>query len=174
MKYFSEGNGTVKLVITMAYVVVAIISFLLIYSCSDSYSIKTFKINGGYTIDIRTDSNWEISKPIYCRVTKNGELTVSEYLIGGTIGEIKDLHFEVIGNNKDVFALIEKSSPYVVLAIFNFNDKKYWPFRATTQNNEDTYIKGKELLRQLNSDNNEYKYVLSTDIPGNVDLKVRP
>ncbi len=146
-----------------------------IYLWEDSHSIAIFKVNGGYIIDVRTDWNWERSKPIYCRVIKNGEPVVPVYMIGSTIEETEKLNFEIIENKKnEMFAIVERSFPYAVLAIFDFKNQKYWPFRTSAQDREEAYTQGKELVRQLNSGKYEMQYALATDMPGNINLKVSP
>ena len=164
-----------KLAISIIGVMIAISIWLSIYLYDNDYSIANFNVNGGYIIDLRTDRNWEVSKPIYCRVIKNEKLVVPVYVIGRTIEEIEKLNFEIVENKKNaVFAIVEGSFPYVVLAAFDFENQKYWPCRTSTQGREEAYMQGKELIKQLNSGKVNIQYTLSTNIPGNINLKVSP
>lgn len=94
-------------------------------------------------------------------------------MIGGTIYDIKDLEFKFVEDTEhDTLAVVERSNPYVVLALLDFKNKKFWPFIAGKQTWQQSESQGQELLSILNKDNNKSRYILSSDVHGNMGRKV--
>ena len=159
------------------FVVIAILSVgIIIYYCNynKNCSIVDLTHGNGYIVKLSSPRFWEISKIIDCEVTKGKEVIVPLHMIGGTTEEITNLHFQLIeSSDNDVAALIEADNPHVVLALFDFKKKAYWPYRNPTETMESSYREGKMLLGNFHhAVKPDMPFILSSDVPGNIDLKV--
>jgi len=162
---------------TNLVVVISILSvgiIILICSYNKNYSIVDLTCSNGFIVKLRSPRFWEISKTIDSEVTNGKEVIVPLHMIGGTTEKVNNLNFQLIeSSDNDVVALIEADNPNVALALFNFKKKIYWPYRNPTETMEASYREGQVLLGMLNhAVKLDVPLILSSDVPGNIDLKV--
>ncbi len=138
--------------------------FSLILPEEDTRSLTILKTKSGYVLDIRADTFMEISRGISCTVMKNGDTIFPLRRIGGTVVKSRELEFALIEAEDELVAVVEKSAPHVVLAIYDLKNYKSW---------EDSSVIGQELLQRLNKTNPEKPFVLRSSIGGMTNLKVQ-
>jgi hypothetical protein len=150
-----------------------VMSFMLIMVFSnddDTYSLATFETVNGYLFDIRAESFWEVTQPILCIGMKGEEIVFPLKVIGYT-EESRELEFDLIegGEKKELIALVEKSAPYVVLALYELTSQEYGVYWSGWQKERKLM---KELLQRLNDKDSEQLFVLPHDAEDDVEQKI--
>ncbi len=132
-----------RLFALIALVPIGILVFFIFRG--DDYSLAMLKTQDGYVIDIRVPYFWEISQPVSCRMVKNQEII---FPLRG-IGVTQDAHafeFTLIENEDGLIAVIKKTKPYVILAIYDLKNQKMWP---SSEGWEQDHAIGQKLLHRL-------------------------
>lgn len=132
------------------------------------YFSATLKTTSGYVFGFSTDSFGEISWPIYCTVIKDGETIFPMEEIRLTSEIVSQLKFALIegGENNEVVAIVEKSTPQVVFAICDLRRQKSGFYSSVRPADLEVM---QELLSRLNKTNVGKPLVL----PDSVDDEVR-
>lgn len=155
---------------------IVVMSVAVLIALSDdtdgTYSLVILKTTSGYLFDIRTESFWETAaRSILCVGMKDEETVFPLKRIGHTT-EPRELEFDLIegGENNEVIAIVEKTAPQVVVALYDLESKKYglyWPGWP-----KDLEIM-EELLQRLNEDNPGELFVLPHDAEDDAELKIQ-
>ncbi len=133
---------------------------------NETYSLKTLKTTGGYVVDIRAGRRSDITQPVYCTVMKSKEVIFPLDMIGSTTHSTV-LEFVLIEDENDEFvAIIEKASPYVILALYDLKEHKSWPSSDPKAGWREEQAIGQKLLHRWNQNRSGKPFVLSGDVPG--------
>lgn len=156
-------------VIRYEYVVILIL--LLITSCEGwKVSVTTLHSTAGYAFEIHTESFVELAAPIYCRVKKEGTIVFPFLTLGHTVYDPHSLEFMLVDHG-DLVAIVEESTPHVVLAIYDFQDHISWPCADITMTRHEELAIGKKLLKRLQEKVPDVPFILSVEFED--DAKVR-
>ena len=121
--------------------------------CKDSYSLIELQGQQGYVFDIRADCFAEISRPVFCRITKDQSILLEKGL--GVTRRASKLQFALLEKG-DIFAIVETANPRVLVALFDRDIQQYWTCMAGPEYN----AVGKELLQRLNRNQDGMPFVL--------------
>lgn len=89
----------------------------------ETSSLTTVTTQDGYVFDIRAASHWEESQPIYCQVTKDGELILPLKQIDISYGEVEAFEFMIFEGTQGVAVLTKTLEFPLVLATYDVNTR---------------------------------------------------
>ena len=142
---------------------VLVVFLVFITSCEEKVSIRTLDSRNGYAFELYTQAFIELAAPVYCRVKMDGSLIFPFVTIGYTSEYPYDLEFTLIDHGVLV-AIVEQSTPHVVLAIYDFVSQVSWSWQ------EEPKV-GKRLLERLQEKHPNFPFILSTEFGGNAKIK---
>jgi len=99
--------------------------------CSDAdYLVQTLEVDASRRVRVTAASCWEISQPLCSEILDGNEVVSAPCHIGciGDSTSTSDLHFALLmSNDHDIIALVEESSPDVVLMLHRFSTGENYP-----------------------------------------------
>jgi len=139
----------------------------LMAGCEDRISVSVLSASSGYELHLVANSAWEITRSILCEVKAGDDVVFPMHMIGSTTLEIDKLHFKLKECNEGKFVFfVETANPKVVLGIYDFTLKRFWPDPNNVSNAE-------SLFQDLVDCIGEPDYLLSSQEKGNIPLNVR-
>ncbi len=150
---YDASKYVMKILLTLCVTfLVFIVIIQLIIFFDITYSLATVSTQDDeYHFNIRTPIYMDMSYKVYCRVKLRGK-TLGEELIGIS-ADLENIKFLVI-EQKDIIALVEQATPYIILFLIDKKEHIFWP----SENND-----GKYLLEKLNK-GRETPFVLSGEV----------
>jgi hypothetical protein len=141
---------------------------------SSDYHVQTLEINAARKVRITAASWSEVSQPL-CSEILDGREVVCERTHIGCISHstsTSDLRFALLtSDDRDIVALVEQSSPDVVLMLHRFSTGENYP-RGSLPSDE-WYARMNTILDHLRRGIRRQGLVLRGQVSGSVDMKVR-
>jgi hypothetical protein len=144
---------------------------LLVSSCSRTKTVARLDAGSGTQIVVSADNWWEVSRPCFYEVHRDGLIVVPLTFIGS--GLDFDLSFRlVITTDRKLVALVEASSPDVVLALFDLASNETWPHTSDNEEHTSAHQRGTALLARLKHSHPTIPFILSEDVLGSRRTKL--
>ena len=118
-KYVIKALLGLGVVLLAFWVIVRVVIFFDI-----TYSLTTLSTyDGEYRFNLRTPIYADMTSRVFCRIKQRGR-TIGEAFIGVS-GNLEGIEFILI-EQEHVVALVENSTPHIVLMLFDRTDRTYW------------------------------------------------
>ena len=144
------------------------LAVFLFYPCGDTH-VATIKIDDKRSIVINAEDCWEISQELTYQIPASSIFA----RFGGTIESTDGLKFIALeAENSNLVAIVEAANPDVVIVLHDFKDANSWPYRHDTENYLDADLRGESLLTRIKVEYPNKQLILSSQVPGNRELKI--
>ena len=152
------------------FILLAAVCAMLVSSCSRTKTIARLDAGSGTQIVVSADNWWEVSRPCFYEVHRNSLIVVPLTFIGS--GLDFDLSFQLVTTDRKLVALVEASSPDVVLALFDLASNETWPHTLENEEHTSAHQRGTALLARLKHSHPTIPFILSEDVPGSRSTKL--
>ena len=153
------------------FILLAAVFALLVSSCSRTKTIARLDAGSGTQIVVSADNWWEVSRPCFYEVHRDSLIVVPLTFIGS--GLDFDLSFRLVSTtDRQLVALVEASSPDVVLALFDLASNETWPHSGNTEHHMSEHLRGTVLLSRLKHSHPATRFILSVNVLGSRRTKL--